>query len=329
MIYIFRKNDIANILFLLPYLVLLRLYSFLYPTAYDLQEHSGIVSEWIFNALAHQAMLQSIIALLLIYAQAILINIETNNNRLFLMQNSVPGLLYGLFASFFVAQQGLSPALIAMTFVLLATFDVFRVYKKNQATSNIFNAGIFLAIAAIIYPPCILLVIALFIEIGILRSFTIRERLQYISGLVAIYWIVGVFLFYFGWLNSNFLPALSFGGSISSFWPFSVARSWPLVLILFAVVVALANHYNYMKKKGIESRKKIDFFYWAMLFSFVPILIFAKIDLTHMIYLAMPLAILTSMNLTSQKSVNKAELIHIGLLLAVFLSLYSDKLNIF
>lgn len=328
MIFIFRKNDVANILFLLPYLVLMRMYSLLYPAAYELPEQSGIVSEWIFGALANYPLWQSIIAIVLIFLQAILINIETNNNRLFIMQNAVPGLLYCLFASFFVGLQGLSPALIAMTFVLLASFDAFRVYKKNQATSNIFNAGIFLAIASIIYPPCLLLIFALFIEIGILRSFTIRERLQYLAGLISIYWLLGVVLYYFGWFSSDFIPSFEFLGSIDLFWPLSLTRSWPLIFIALAVIVTLGNHYNYMKKKGIEARKKIDFFYWIMLFSLAPILLFSNVNMTHLLFLAMPLSVLASMNLASQKSVNKAELIHIGLVLAVFLSLYSDKWNI-
>lgn len=329
MIQFFRKNDLSNFIFLLPYIGLLRFYSLKYPIAYQPDEHSGLISEWIFTYLASFPLTQSILAIILIYVQAILINIETNNNRLFLMQNGIPGMLYAFFSSFFIAQQGLSPALISMTFVLLASFDAFRVYKKNTATTNIFNTGLLLGIATLIYPPCILLIIALFIEIGVLRSFSIKERLQYLSGLIAVYWIIGAICYFFRADIFHNFSAFTIFGSVNILVPKGLKESWPLIAIYLTLMIVLASHYNFMKKKGIESRKKIDYFFWFLLFSLLPIFLFEDIDESHVFYLAVPFAVLFSMSLANQKNNARSELIHVIMLLAIFLSLYGEKLNIF
>lgn len=328
MIELFRKNDISSMILLLPFTVVMRLYSLIYPTSYQPLEHTGYFSEWFFNHFIDYPIFQAIIAIVLIYFQAVLINISTNNNKIFYNQNGIPGYLYILFTSMFVGQQTLSPAIIAMTFVLFASLSVFNVYKKNEATKPIFNAAIYLTIATVIYPPCLFLLLAHFIEIFVLRSMSIKEILQFAFGIGVLYWIIGSALFYFGHLSSDMFFNLDFFGSSSLLIPKSINESWPLALIIISVVTVLSSQYGYMKKKGIESRKKIDFYFWVMLFSFFTLFFYASIDFSILVFLALPLAILISMNLIDQKNIYRTELINLLLLSTAFLSLYALPLNL-
>lgn len=325
MISLFKKNDFSTLLLLLPFTVALRCYSLLYPTGYVPNDKAGVLSKWLFGALESMPLTQSIIAIGLVYIQAVYINFEINKNKLLLVPSGLPSAFYALFASFFVGLQGLSPELLGMTFVLLACFSAYRVYKRNDGTTPIINSAIYLAIATLFYPPYAVLIVALFVEISILRSFSLREKFQYIFTLLGIYWIIGAFLFYCDTLSLNSLIShFVLFGSIHLLKPVSIAESWPLIVIALGVFITLANYYNVMKKKGMESRKKIDFFYWVMLVSFLNLLLFDNIETPFLLLLAFPLAVLTSMMFDKIKNKYQAELIALVLLLLAFWCQYQD-----
>ena len=329
MIELFRKNDISSMILLLPFTVVMRLYSLIYPTSYLPLKHTGYFSEWFFNYFIEYPISQAVLAIVLIYFQAVLINISTNNNKIFYSQNGIPGYLYILFTGMFVGQQTLSPAIIAMTFVLFASLSVFNVYKKNEATKPIFNASIYLTIATLIYPPCVFLLLAHFIELFVLRSMSIKEILQFAFGIAIFFWIIGAALFYFGNLSSDMFFNWDLFGSSSLLIPKSINESWPLAIITISIVTVLSSQYGYMKKKGIESRKKIDFYFWVMLFTLFTLFFYASIDFSILVFLALPLSILISMNLADQKNLYRTELINLLLLSTAFLSLYAVPLNLF
>lgn len=301
----------------------------IYPVSYQTAEHTGYFSERIFDSIADYPMVQAVLAIVFLYLQAVIINLSTNNNKIFYYQNGLPGYLYIIFTSFFVGQQNLSPAILAMTFVLFANLSVFNVYKKNEATKSIFNAAIYLSIATIIYPPCVFLLLAHFIELFVLRSVSLKEIFQFVIGVATTYWLVGTVLFYFGLLTRHMFFNLDFLGSVSLLIPTSVSESWPLAIILLGIVTVLVSQYGYMKKKGIESRKKIDFYYWVMIFSLLALFFYSSIDYSILIFLALPLAILISMNFLDLKNIYRAELINVVLLSAAFLSLFAQPLNLF
>ncbi len=322
MIQIFKKNDIVNIIALLPYVIIVRLYSLIHPNSYVPTESDTQITQWIFSEGGLGMLSQSIIAIILVYFQAILINMLANNNRIYHVQCGYASMFYVLFTSFAPGLQVLSPILIGAFFIILATFNVFQVYKMANATTNIFNAALLSAIATLIYSPFFFVAIAFFIQIGILRSFSIRERLQYLTGYGVIFWIVGSFCYYLGWLEWPLLVGVDPLDSVLKLWS-SPIESWVYVLVsLLLVIIALMGYYNNMKKKGIEVRKKIDFFYWFLLAALVSFLFMRDLSFTHLHYLAFPMSIFFAMSFSQVKNTYRLELMHFVIILAVFLSLF-------
>ncbi len=318
MIELFKKNDISTVLLLLPYAVVVRIYSLLYPSLYEPQPGDGIIIEQIFGQLVPSAIWQSVIAILLIYVQGNMINMLVNQSRLLGQQSALSGLFYVLCSSFIIDFQSLTPVLIGMTFFLLALFNVFAIYKKNNVTGNIFNAAFLISLASWCYFPFILMAVPVFIEITVLKSFKLVERLQYIVGLVVVYWILGSLLFYIGRVNgipySNIFP----GGAIAGFDTMGVDEIITLAGIGLIILWSLINYYNFMKKKGIGIRKKIDFFYWYLAGTLLCFLLLREPNANLIFLLVVPACLFLAMKFMNFRNLSFAELLHILFLVALF-----------
>lgn len=327
MISVFRKNDVANIFLLLPYTILLRVYSLMHPTVYQLNE---LDAAWIANfyQLIPSPIFQSIIAILLVFSQAVIINLLGNTHHIFRTPSALGGMLYILLVSAIPELQVLSPALIGVTFLLAAIYNVFTTYKQTIAASSIFNAALSSAIAAIIYPPYFIAMFTMFIGLTMMRNFKAVERLQFIVGYGVLLWIVGVSLFYFDLLNFSMFHEVLPLGALSEMNYTDTKTLWILGVTSFLILLSLGNYYSYVKKKGIDVRKKIGFFYWLLASSLVALLFFRFIDYQHFYFLALSLALFVSMAILLIKNIALAELLHLILLGGVFYHQFGDKLTL-
>lgn len=317
MISIFKKNDVINVLLLLPYAILLRIKSFLHPVAYEVKETDSPITAFIYSYL-DTPIVQSVIALLLVYAHAVVLNILVNNNRLNKLPTALAGMVYILLVSSIKEFQMLSPALIGMTFILIACYNIFNTYKKTQAATNIFNATLATSLASLIYPPYLFTIFAFFIGLATLRNFNYKERIQFLLGSLALYWIVGAFMYFLGQLDWSFFNSIQIPGALSDISFTDTRVYWTLGIGLVLVLFALFNYYQYMKKKGIEIRKKIDFFYWLLLSSFLSLFFFIGLDVYQYIFICFSIAIFLSMTLDQIRKTALAEVIHLCLLMLVF-----------
>ena len=310
MVSIFRNNDVINFVLLLPYAIFLRIYSFIYPATYSVSEGDTIVSKWLFSSIS-SPLFQSILAVLIVYAQALIINILTNNHRLHRLPTALAGMIYILLVSSIKEFQLLSPALIGMTFILLATFNVFKTYKQVKASPSIFNATFNCALATVIYPPYFILIFAFFIGFLMMRNFSFKERVQFLIGFGVLFWILGSILFYFNILNWSFLDNMRPPGLFNKS-TFTQDHIWiSLGLTAALILTVLINYYNYMKKKVIDIRKKIDFFYWILLCSFLSLIFYPDLQHQHFLFPAASLAIFLSMSLLILKNKMLAEMLHL------------------
>ena len=317
MVSIFRKNDVVNFLLLLPYTVLLRLYSLINPRTYEITPEDTAISKWFFS-LIDFPLLQSIIGILVVFGQALLINVLSNNHRLHRLPTALAGMVYIVLVSSLKELQVLSPALIGLSFILLAILNVFTTYKKSKASPNIFNASFLCALAALFYPPYALFAVAMFIGFAMLRNFKWKERIQFLFGFLVLFWIIGAFFYFIDILDFTFYENVSMNGAITSFWSGDNSLWYSASIFLLLIGISLINYYNYMKKKVIDIRKKIDFFYWLLLCSVLSLLVFHTIDHQHYLIVVISLSVFISMSLLLIRNTALAELLHLIAVLGVF-----------
>ncbi|MEL6122300.1 MAG: hypothetical protein AAFR14_01160 [Bacteroidota bacterium] len=311
MISVFRKNDLFNVVLLLPYTIVLRSYSILSPTSYQVVDGDTILARWIFSSAIPDPLAQSIIGIVVVYIQAALINLMANDHRLFTTPSALSGMSYVLLLSCYKGFQGLSPALLGLTFVILATYSIFNTYKIAQASKGIVNASLSGSLGVLIYFPLVIFLICYLIGLGMMRSFGWRERLQFLFGFGVLFWITGSVLFSFDLLDWSLLS--SFGGfGVWSLYQQGDAEVLMLIGLPFLlVIIALFNYYTFRKKKGIDIRKKLDYFYWTLLSTFIAVLFFDPIAIGHLQMLASGLAIFIGLWFYSLRSGFIAETLHL------------------
>ena len=307
----------VNILLLLPYTVLLRIHSLIHPVAYSPTTLDTPLSKWFFD-LVSLPLVQSIIAILLVFGQAIFINLLANNHRLHRLPSALAGMCYVLIVSAIPEFMYLTPALLGTSFILIAIFSVFNTYKLSNAAKSIFNAAICSSAAALIYPPFLFAVLAIFIGLAMMRNFRMIERIQFMLGFGVLVWIVAAFFFFFDLFSIDFFSMISVRKAITQYSWSNLVLMIPLGIIGLLVLISLLNYYNFMKKKGIDIRKKIDFFYWLLLCSLLSALLFAGLGHQHYIFAAISLSLFMSMAVLLVRNVFLVELIHFLVIIGVF-----------
>lgn len=290
--------------------------SLIAPTAFQIDEHSTFVTKWIFTALP-SALLQSIVAIILVFVQAAYINRIVIRHRLGNEITLIPGLLYVLLTGLFPDLCRLSPALIANTGILMMLSQIFRTYKSPRVADNLFNIGFVIGLVALLVPHYIYLLVIGFVGILILRSIKLPEILQLLTGTVTSFLITYGYRYiftdtfdiaYMDWFPTLSMEALHIDG---------IQLVFTLVYVLLAIVLIL-NYRSYTSKKSIQAQKKIDLLFWVMLFSGVAMFMDGGMGVGSVVLMSIPIAIFLSINLLNIKKPMVQELIHLVILAGIF-----------
>lgn len=314
MLEIFRRNVTVNSILLLPYIFILRISTFIYPQTYVGTEDTWLVS----NLLTYipNITIQSILAIMLIFFQAVTLNNIVAKHRLSKENTLFAGLIYVLLINLLSENLVLSPVLIANTFFILGLGNIFEGFKSQDVRHNIFNSGVFFGLASIIYPPYTVLFLLGFIGLIILRSFKIQEKLQYLSGFLVNYFLLFAILYSPGqaFNFANLFPDFSVVKFNFYAWNIGLITSIIIVVYLLNIIYVLINYGHYMAKKNVYTQKKIGITFWALLFGFIALFFFTSQSLFPIITICLPLAIFLGMNLSDSKTKLLPELIHLTLI---------------
>ena len=157
--------------------------------------------------------LATLIAFILIVCEAFLLNYIVNENEILTKPSFLPALFYIVFMSNDSTLLMLHPLLFANFFLLLAINKIISSYRKDNAFSNAFDAGILLSLSTLFYFPCIVFLPILGIGFILFRPFNWREWIISFIGILLPYSFV--FTYYFwnnllgDWLNIKlFFPDL-------------------------------------------------------------------------------------------------------------------------
>src|SRR5690606_11515666 len=129
---------------------------------------------------------------------AFLVNLLYNSHDYPERENYFPALFYFLLASLELSWIYLNPVLIGNIFVLLALRRILRMYRVQEITSMIYDAGFFLALGALFFPLLIFVFPLLWLSLKQLRTFNFREWIVPLVGLLtpgvftwAVFWWKG------------------------------------------------------------------------------------------------------------------------------------------
>ncbi len=133
-----------------------------------------------------------ITTMLLILGGAMLANTVFNKHEFYNVPVYVPALLYSMLGTSIGLIQLSLPALLANIFLLAGLNKHLRIFRQSRVLAEYFESGFWYGLAAVFFPPYLLLIAGLWVTTFVMRAFHWREHLLPVVSFCVpmLYWIV-------------------------------------------------------------------------------------------------------------------------------------------
>lgn len=271
LISVFKRNLFINSLLLLPIAILVRVTSLIFPDKTESINNGGILYQMLLKYLPESPVYKPIISVFMVFLTAVVINRLMIKNRIANDITLLPGLFYILLSSIVPELFVFSPILFAIFFLIQAFSNLFKTYKKYNSERFLFNTGFYFGISVLFCNSYILFLIPILIGFVSIRSYNLREFLQLLSGLALIAYFYTFYLY--------------FSGDSFEFEPFSFSYIFKFIheslsMLILTIITAclifliLFTYSSFIKKKSIQSQKKVNILFWFVLSSLFAFMFF-------------------------------------------------------
>jgi len=263
---LFKQKSPGNVVVLLIFGLLLKLPLFLFPRNVVATDNDGPLYRLLITSLPpDNAFLSSLIAFLLLYAQALLVTYMTNEYRMITRQNYLPGMSYLIITSLLPEWSYLSAPLVAATLIIGIFIRLFSLYGASSTKAQVYNIGLLMGICSYIYFPSACFIVCILLGLMILRPFKFNEVILFVFGCLTPYYFYAIFLYLSDKSFKNFFPRVSFTVPIikNSIW---LAASTLLLAIPFLMGGYFVQFH--LRKMLIQVRKNWSILLLYLLLSF-------------------------------------------------------------
>lgn len=242
MVGIFRNFNPLGIIFLFFYGLVLRFAAFVMPQVPVPNEGDGFLYKFILSFLSPVGkslpVMYSILAYLLVFIQAMMVNGLVNHYRMLSRSTFLPAMSYILVASLFPEWWEFSAALLINTLIVWVWSQMTGLYNSQRALSVLFSAGVVLGLCSLIYFPSVAFVLLMILSLVVMRPFKLAEWV------VALISVTIPYYFLFAWLYlSNKWNPSEFIQGITVHYPGFKQDLWALGGVFFLIVPFLASGY--------------------------------------------------------------------------------------
>lgn len=322
MLQFFRNNRATALVPLAFYTALLRLPVWLGWHARGEEGLTGMLYDGLFAFGEWDPLWSAIAAAALVFFQAIMWNRVADDFRLLQERSWFPGMVNVMVASALPAFHYLSAPLVAISLLPVVVRKVFKAYKQPAAYLLVFDAAFWTGVMSLVYPPAIFLAVATFVGIYLVRSFSGREQLVFLSGL----WIP-LFLFWVGafWFDRGG----QFWHRQFDFSPMTapVSLSGPqlaeLAFLTFLLLTVLLGSGLYFRKRLIQVQKYLSVLYWYLAASGLAVLLAGPLLPQAFLPAAPVVGLLLSISFAQIRNRVFAELLHLTLFCVILLIQFS------
>ena len=314
---IFKKNFFVNSILLLPFAAVMRLYSFVYPSKVPLVEDGDVLYKAFTGLLPQNAFVYSVVALFLIFFEAVMINRLVIKNRFSREITLYAGMFFIILTSLTPPMLSLSPFMLGLLFILMAFLDLFKTYKKFKSELYLYNTGFYFGVAFLIHNAFVIAAIPLLLGFLSIRSFKLREFFQILTGFLTVLYF---YAFWAYWSGGDF----DFNGlkiyPVSKVLSFDISKYIVLGIYGFLFVNTVLTYRMFVMKKSIQSQKKINIIFWFLLVSFITLFLFdPQYFYSYSLLTAFPLSIFTSMIFMRIKNNLIAEVVSVVVVFAILI----------
>jgi hypothetical protein len=262
---LFRTNQIYSSPLLFLYALAFQVPLLLLPAAPPVAiADAGILGEVLLGLFAAPKWLNLLVAALLVCVQAVLANVVADRYRLSRTPSQFPGFFLITCWAMVPSFHWLSPTQLGNILLLLGLMSIGRIYKRNEPAVALFNAGAWLALAALTVPSYLVMVVAVVAGVGILRTPSPTNLLRVLVGTFVVFFLVGTYYYFRGWYpelvatQTNSLGLLQLGQE-------APAELYGLGIIGLLIVINLFSYGPATQLLNIEGKKNVNILYWVLL----------------------------------------------------------------
>ena len=197
---LFKKKNPGNVVVLLLYALALHLPHLLNPMPAVRLAGDHLLYRALIDFLDPLARvfpsIYPLLAFILLFTQASLLNRICNNLRLFPKPHFLTAMAYILLCSLVKDWHVFSAPLILNTFLIWVWYSMLGWYNSTKAKSSMYNTGLVLGLMPLLYSPAISFIILFLFALIVMRPFRITEWVVGFLGLLtpAYFALVGLFL---------------------------------------------------------------------------------------------------------------------------------------
>ncbi len=201
-----------------------------------------------------------LVAFIIVIVQAFMLNNLFTSKGLLERNSFLPALFYITFMGYSSQMFGITPALFANFFIIIALDKIFDVYNEEEVFLEVFNSGLLLGIATLFYIPVFVFYIFLVIALAVYFLISLRGVLASLLGFITP--AIFTWVYYYLTDNLEYNVNLIFS-EFSVFDVFSVEFStfhyifWMFVLF-FGIIAFIKVFVNYVSGKPVRIRKRFS-----------------------------------------------------------------------
>lgn len=203
----------------------------------------------------------------MVIIQALRLNFLFNEQRMFVRNNFLTGMVYILLTGVFKEWGMITPALLSNLLLIWLFAKLVKLYNNPNPKTVIFNIGLIIGSSILLYHPTSMLILLALFALVVVRSFSITEWIVMMMGILAPFY----FLFSFLYLTDRsgkmlqFLPVWKLGLPNANA---SIVFYISLALILIFLIAGLFYWQDQSRRMLIQVRKN-----WGVLMVFLLVMI--------------------------------------------------------
>lgn len=313
-----KSNQPIGIIILPVFGLLLWTSGFIRPQEVDIYETMPLYN-LVCRGMVNYKLLAVATAFILLMMGAAILNYVINEHEILGKQSYLPALFYILLMSSSPFHLALHPGLFANLFLMLAMNQLFNIYRKEISFSQVFDAGLLIALASLFYLPSILLFPLVWIALIVFRPFIWREWIIALIGLIVPYLYLCVYYFWQGSLD-HIKEHLGFmvkaeGLNIVKMSGYSY---FFIAIIILLVILSLGNLFAGLTVNNkLKAKNSLILWSWFLLFS---LFMFPIYSIKYISFIAIPLSVFYANYFLQVKKEWWAEFLFLILIISIVLN---------
>ncbi len=265
-----------------------------------------------------------VLAFLMMAFNAVFFNSILITNQIVAKVSTIGAFAFLLVMNFTLTQSNFYPFALACVFILMLMHTMFLIYQTQNPELYLLNAGIFVAIASMLYFPSIVMVVWVLISLFIARKSNIRLLIIPVIGFLFPYFLYFAGVYLFGNLPETAQQYADYFSSLRfAVEGFDWIRIVVLSVLTVLAVIPLISSSNFSFEKTIATRAKIMM--TIVLLVFAVLLLFSGGEILYHGLIFVALSVIVSYDLSYMDKTGWADLLLTALMVLVIVNRYFYK----